>query len=438
MQFNYYHSPWGPERRPQPVPAQDPWSNPASRPIGGEAPVRRRRGVVLLAVFIALILASIIGLAVLQSAVLQEDPLQRVFDAIGGQFGSDSNGSQDGGFYFRDPFQWEENTTRGETTITRAPPAQGVTLTLAQGLGQPMSYGDIYDKVIPSIVSIDSVAGGAYYQGTGVVMSSDGYIITNHHVIEGCSRASVTLYNGQSYPAMLVGSDAESDLAVLKIDASDLTAAEFGNSDLLRVGDVALAIGNPLGDELFGTMTEGIISAINRDVRVEGYDMTLIQTTAALNPGNSGGALVNASGQVVGITNMKMMSDWETIEGLGFAIPTVWAKEVIDVLLSDGAITGRPTIGITCAALTQTQAERYELDAGVYVDSVTLRGPADKAGVKEGDVILSANGMDTPDLEALTAVRDEAGVGGELRLTIWREGETLELTLILADQYELN
>ena len=438
MQDNFYHSPWEPERRPQTVPAQDPWSGPPPLPREGRAPVYRRRGLALLAGFIVLILASIIALAVLQSGTLREDPLQRVFDAVGGQFGSEAGEDRDDGFFFRAPFPREEDTSGRETTIPRAPVAPGVSLAFSPEMGEALAYGDIYDKVIPSIVSIDSMAGGAYYQGTGVIMSSDGYIITNHHVIAGCSRAEVTLYGGQRYPAQLVGSDVESDLAVLKIDAVGLTAAEFGNSDLLRVGDAALAIGNPLGDELFGTMTDGIISAINRDVNVEGYDMTLIQTTAALNPGNSGGALVNTAGQVVGITNMKMMSEWETIEGLGFAIPSVWVKEVVDTLLEKGAITGRPTIGITCAALTPAQAETCGVEAGVYVNSITARGPADKAGLEPGDVILSANGMDTPDLDALTVARDEAGVGGEFWLTVWRNGETLELTLILVDQYELN
>jgi serine protease Do len=257
-------------------------------------------------------------------------------------------------------------------------------------------------------------------------------------VIAGCSSAQIVLFDGTSYAAKLVGSDVGSDLAVLKIDAQGLSAAEFGNSNLVRVGDVVLAMGNPLGSELFGTMTDGIVSAINRDVNVDGYTMTLIQTTAALNPGNSGGALINESGQVVGITNLKMMSDYETIEGLGFAIPTVWAKEVVDVLLSDGAITGRPTLGITGLTIPTGQEETYGRDSGVYVNSVTANGPAAQAGVQPGDVITQANGQSVATIQDLTDVRDEVGVGGTLTLTVWRDGETLELTLTLVDQYELN
>ena len=184
-------------------------------------------------------------------------------------------------------------------------------------------------------------------------------------------------------------------------------------------------------------MTEGIVSAINRDVNVDGYTMSLIQTTAALNPGNSGGALINTAGQVVGITNMKMMSDYETIEGLGFAIPTVWAKEVVDELLDRGKIIGRPTIGIMCFALTDGSAAVYGRDRGIYVDTVTKNGPADQAGLQHGDIILTANGQEVTTLEEFTLVRDQVGVDGVMHLTVWRDGETFETDLVLVEQYEL-
>jgi serine protease Do len=338
--------------------------------------------------------------------------------------------------YFDDP--WSESETSALTTIPRADPDPSVQLSMSEEAGQTLSFQEIYEKVIPSIVDIQAYSETSGSSGTGVIMTADGYLVTNHHVIAGCSQAKVVLYDGETYDAKLVGSDADSDLAVLKIEAQGLTCAEFGNSDLLRVGDVALAIGNPLGSELFGTMTEGIVSAINRDVNVDGYTMTLIQTTAALNPGNSGGALLNAAGQVVGITNLKMMSDYETIEGLGFAIPTVWVKEVVDVLMSDGAITGRPTLGITCLTIPAGQEDVYGRDSGVYVDSVTAHSPAAKAGVEPGDVIVAANGQTVTSTQDLTDARDQAGVGGQLTLTLWRDGETLDVTLTLVDRYELN
>lgn len=406
-------------------------------PPAGDGRPRPRRsgGIVALILFSALILALITALAVVRILPMDrwdlslEDFIQR-FEDPDFSFGD----SDDFYEYFNE--QWNESGTL--TTIPRADLDPSVQLVLTDLPEQSLSFQEIYGKVIPSIVSIQAYSDTAAYSGTGVIMTADGYVITNHHVISGCSSAQVVLFDGNIYDAKLVGSDVPSDLAVLKIEAQDLTPAEFGDSDLLQVGDAVLAIGNPLGAELFGTMTEGIVSAINRDVNVSGYTMTLIQTTAALNPGNSGGALINSAGQVVGITNLKMMSSYETIEGLGFAIPTVWAKEVVDVLLAEGAITNRPTIGLMCLAIPSGQAEIYGLDSGVYVDSVTAGGPADRAGVRPGDVIVAANGRTVASLDDLTIARDEAGIGGALELTIWREGETLELTLILVDQYELN
>lgn len=337
---------------------------------------------------------------------------------------------------FQDQFPLPTASTTVKFSLPRAELAPEVQMTLDTP-GPTLSFQEIYQKVIPSIVSIEVYSPRSSSSGTGIIMTEDGYIVTNHHIISDQAEGFVVLSDGSEYEAKLVGSDVESDLAVLKIDARDLTPAEFGTSDQMQVGDTVLAIGNPLGSELFGTMTEGIVSAINRDVNVDGYDMSLIQTTAALNPGNSGGALINTAGQVVGITNMKMMSDYETIEGLGFAIPTVWAKDVVDELLDQGKITGRPTIGIHCFALTDGSAAVYGRDSGIYVDSVTSGSPADKAGLQHGDIILTANGQEVTTLEEFTLVRDQANVGGVMELTVWRDGELFETDLILVEQYEL-
>lgn len=339
--------------------------------------------------------------------------------------------------HFQDQPPLPTSNTAAEMSLPRADLAPEVQMTLDLP-GPPLSFQEIYEKVIPSIVSIEVYRDFSSATGTGVIMTEDGYIVTNHHIIDGFPLGYVVLSDGSEYEAKLVGSDAESDLAVLKIDAQDLTPAEFGDSNRMQVGDTVLAIGNPLGSELFGTMTEGIISAINRDVNVDGFDMSLLQTTAALNPGNSGGALINTAGQVIGITNMKMMSDYETIEGLGFAIPSVWAKEVVDELLDQGKITGRPTIGITCFALIPGAAEEYGRDSGICIDSVTSGSPAEKAGLLPDDIILTANGQEVTTLEEFTLVRDEAGVGGVMELTVWRDGEIFETSLTLVEQYELH
>lgn len=404
-------------------------------PTGTGQPRRRGRGRLVLILFLALILLSAAALIVLR--VLSPDGWEISWAQLPQPF-------DDSGFSFDIPDEFDEGFyTHGSqsgtlTTIPRTEPVSGVQLLLTDRSEQNLSFQEIYEKALPSIVSIQAFSRTGAYEGTGVIMTADGYVVTNYHIIAGCSSAEVVLSDESRYEAKLVGSDAESDLAVLKVDASGLTPAEFGNSDQLQVGDAVLAIGNPLGSELFGTLTEGIVSAINRDVNVEGYDMSLIQTTAALNPGNSGGALLNSAGQVVGITNMKMMSSYETIEGLGFAIPTVWVKEVVDALLAEGAITGRPTIGITCRVILAQDTPFPGQDAGVYVESVTAGGPAAQAGIQPGDIILTANGQTISSLDDLTIIRDAAGVGGALALTVWRDGEALELTLILADQYELN
>ena len=427
MQLDYYRSPV-PRAQPMPVP-----------PNGNGKPPRRKRGWLVLILFLVFIVLLSAALIVLQCRFAKNwdislDDFWGQFDGPGFSFGF---GDPD---EFEDEFEfhWTQEGESTEVTIPRAALAPDVELTLLDPPEQKLNFQEIYQKVIPSIVSIQALGGTGLSQGTGIILSDGGYIITNHHIIAGCTSAAVVLYDGTPYEALLVGSDAESDLAVLKIEAEGLTAAEFGNSDFLQVGDTALAIGNPLGSELFGTLTEGIVSAINRDVHVDGYSMSLIQTTAALNPGNSGGALINTAGQVVGVTNMKMMSSYETIEGLGFAIPTVWAKQVVDTLLEQGKITGRPTIGIMCFALNEGDGEYCGRESGIFVDSVTADGPADHAGLRPGDVILTVNGQDVTTLEELTVLRDQAGVGGEMKLVVWREGETFETTLIPVEQYELH
>ena len=279
--------------------------------------------------------------------------------------------------------------------LRRAPNGDGTVLTLAERPAEAaMSFQDIYKKVSPSVVFIRAATGQGISQGTGVVMSADGYIITNAHVIEGSFRADVVLEDGGQYEALLVGSDAATDLAVLKIDAQGLTPAEFGDSDQMEVGDVVVAIGNPMGEELRGTMTDGILSAINRDMEVEGRQMTLLQTTAALNTGNSGGALINDMGQVIGITNMKLMAYNSTVEGLGFAIPSRTAKTVVDDLIGYGVVKGRPMLGITVRPLTAEERTGRSLDHGLWVEQVEEKSDAWTQGIRTGDVLLSANGVE--------------------------------------------
>ena len=334
-----------------------------------------------------------------------------------------------------DTWDWEDEET-GETTVELAPLGDDVTLTLTpQPQAEAHTLQTIYQENIQSIVSIWGDAGTSYSFGTGVVLSADGYIITNTHVIEGCSSVEVVLQDDSSYEALLVGMDVPTDLAVLKIDAQNLHPAVFGNSDELQVGDTVVAIGNPLGQELRGTMTDGIISAINRDVDVDGYNMVLIQTTAALNSGNSGGALINEYGQVVGITNMKMSAYDDTVEGLGFAIPTTTVKTVVDDLIRQGYVSGEPSIGITCYTVTEEMAEEYDLPLGVYVKSVQQDSDAKKQGVFPGDVIVEANGQSITTIEELLALKEGMEAGDVIHFRLWRSGGYLERDVTLMEQY---
>ena len=318
--------------------------------------------------------------------------------------------------------------------LRRAPNGDGTVLTLAERPAEAaMSFQDIYKKVSPSVVFIRAATGQGISQGTGVVMSADGYIITNAHVIEGSFRADVVLEDGGQYEALLVGSDAATDLAVLKIDAQGLTPAEFGDSDQMEVGDVVVAIGNPMGEELRGTMTDGI----NRDMEVEGRQMTLLQTTAALNTGNSGGALINDMGQVIGITNMKLMAYNSTVEGLGFAIPSRTAKTVVDDLIGYGVVKGRPMLGITVRPLTAEERTGRSLDHGLWVEQVEEKSDAWTQGIRTGDVLLSANGVELSVNDDLLELKNALAVGETIQFCLWREGETLDITVELVEQYSL-
>ena len=296
---------------------------------------------------------------------------------------------------------------------------------------------DIYSSVIDSVVSISSMTSSGTSSGTGIIMSQDGYVITNHHVITGALVISVLTNDNQEFEAALVGSDEMSDLAVLKIDARGLKAAEFGDSSNLRVGDSVVAIGDPLGVQLRGTMTNGIISAINRDLTVGDRTMTLIQTNAALNNGNSGGPLINCYGQVIGINTVKMSSYYTataSVEGLGFAIPISVAKPIIDELIENGYVAGRPAIGISGDSLPSYYRTYYRLPDGVYVTSVNEGSDAKAKGIREGDIVTAINGERISSIDELNTVKNQYAAGDEVTLTIYRSGTYYEVTVTLVDQ----
>ena len=286
-----------------------------------------------------------------------------------------------------------------------------------------LSLQEIYEKTIGSVVSI-SCSGYSSSTGTGVVITESGYVVTNSHVIQDARVITVLLSDGRSFDAALVGSDPISDLAVLHIDAPDLIPAEFGDSTVLRVGDSVVAIGDPLGIELRGTMTNGIVSAINRDVTTGGRTLTLIQTNAALNSGNSGGPLINCYGQVIGINTLKMgdIASSSGVEGLGFAIPSPTVKEIADQLISQGYVSGRPSLGLTGEGVSSFYQFYYRLPAGMYIGSVEEGSDAAAKGLEAGDILISVDNVRISSMEDLRLLLSSYAVGDTVQVVIYRGG----------------
>lgn len=296
-----------------------------------------------------------------------------------------------------------------------------------------MSLQDIYTQNIPAVASITAVAGTGSNTGTGVIFSRDGYIVTNAHVIDGGVSISVQLTDNRIFPAKIIGSDEITDLAVLYIEAKDLSPAQFGNSESLRVGDTVVAIGDPLGVEFRGTYTDGIISAINRNVNMDGRNMTLIQTNAALNSGNSGGPLINCYGQVIGINTMKIgtFTNRSGVEGIGFAIPSATVKDVVDQLIHQGYVSGRPDIGLHGDTLSTFYQHYYRLPAGLYVTDVEIGSDAHKKGIEQGDIIISVDDTRITSMDELKSYLYNCEVGQNVNVIVYRSGQQYKVQLTL-------
>ncbi len=292
-----------------------------------------------------------------------------------------------------------------------------------------LSLQEIYDKVVPSVVSISTGSSS----GTGVILSSAGYIVTNCHVVEGAEQITVLLTDDRSFAAKLIGADDVSDLAVLQIEAGDIIPAEFGDSGVLRVGDSVAAIGDPLGEALRGTLTNGIVSAINRDVTTGGRTLTLIQTNAALNSGNSGGPLINCYGQVIGINTLKIgaFTDSAGVEGLGFAIPSTTVKEIVDQLISQGYVSGRPTLGISGESLSNFYQYYYRMPAGLYITQLEEGSNAAAKGIEPGDILLSIDGTRVTDMDSMKSALLNHKIGDAVTVVIYRAGRQYSVSLIL-------
>ena len=304
-----------------------------------------------------------------------------------------------------------------------------------------LSIKEIAAKASPSVVEINiegqttgyGFFGGTYTTqaaGSGVIISKDGYIITNNHVVEGATSITVKTSDGTEYAATLVGTDSKSDIGVIKVEADNLTPATIGDSSTISVGDTAVVIGNPLGT-LGGTVTDGIISATDREISINNETMNLIQTNAAINSGNSGGGMFDANGTLIGIVNAKdsgTTSSGTTIEGLGFAIPINDAMNVAKQLIESGQVTDRPTIGVTLQTITKDYGN-YK--AGLYIADVSKGSGAEAAGLQPGDQIVGADGTEIASYTELSKILRNKHVGDILTLTIVRDGEQMDVDVTL-------
>lgn len=354
--------------------------------------------------------------------------------AVGGRLWEQRNNND-----FTDRFFWDfredynDNSREElEIKIPTWPVGDGPTFTLFREHGETQTAQEVYKNVNPSVVTVivglDEKTAAV---GTGVIFSPDGYFVTNYHVVQGGTECRAMLHNGHSYRAFYVAGDEQNDLAILKMDCSDaLPAAQFGDSELLTVGDDVYAIGNPLGIEFRGTLTNGIISAIDRDVLVDGRTMSLLQTNAALNSGNSGGPLINQYGQVVGINVVKMSSRRSTVEGLGFAIPSASMERLVNDLLMYGASQPEPVIGVSVDSFgTEVEPGLW----GIGVLKVEPDSPAEKAGVRVGDYIIVADTETVSSSRDLLRTRRRYHIGEAMPLTLWRDGQRVEVLIAFTE-----
>lgn len=334
-----------------------------------------------------------------------------------------------------------ESTAR--PTFTTAPPPTMVPAALpeVQAPDGEMSAEQVYRKVAPSVVGI---LADSYYSeatGSGMILSEDGYILTNHHVIADADEIIVVLPDGEELEAKLIGSDYLTDIAVLKVSRTGLVPVEFGSSETMVTGAKCYAIGNPLGMTLQNTFTDGMISAINRDIVLSDdargeIMMTVLQTNCAVNPGNSGGPLLNRQGQVIGIVSSKIMGDYYTsVEGLGFAIPVDTAVPVVNSLIDYGYVKGRPMIGIVAAAtqLDEQTAADLGLPLGVVIGEVNIRSDAYRKGIRTGDIVTHVNDEEVTSVLDINRIKNRFRAGDTLKLTIYSKGTVQDIDIVLGD-----
>ena len=338
------------------------------------------------------------------------------------------------------------SSTRQTVTLQQSDRAP-VTVSVKQVDGQTrMEPAEVYASTVNSVVSINTTATAGTNifgqtvetasAGSGFIISPDGYIVTNYHVVKGATSVKVTLYSGDTYDATVIGGDSDYDVAVIKINASGLPAVTLGNSADVNVGDTVLAIGNPLGELTF-SMSQGIVSCCDRAINVDGTPFNMIQVDASINPGNSGGPLVNLYGEVVGIVSAKYSSySNTTVEGLGFAIPISDVQAIITDIIENGQVTGKAYLAIKAGTMTEQMAAQYDIDIteGVFVYSTESGGAGEKAGLQLGDVITKLNDTAITSMTDLTMAKKSYKAGDTVTLTVYRSGEYITLDLTFDQQ----
>ena len=303
--------------------------------------------------------------------------------------------------------------------------------------GKAMSDAEVYAAAVNSVASINTTSQAginifgqpvqAASSGSGFILSSDGYILTNYHVVQNASAVEVTTYSGNVFQAQVIGGDPDYDIAVLKVDASGLQSAALGSSDTLRVGDWVLAIGNPLGELTF-SMSGGMVSSVNRAINVSGTPFHMIQTDASINPGNSGGPLLNTSGEVVGIVSAKYSSsNGRAVEGIGFAIPINDVRALVQDIIDNGYVTNKACLGVTAGTVNAQMARQAGLSQGVYLYAVDPNGAAAAAGLRAGDIITRIDGTDIPSMAELSAAKKTYSAGDTAQFTVIRGGTAMQI-----------
>lgn len=428
---NYLNHRWpeGPGVQPPPVPSQR----------TAPAPVKRKKHTVRW--WLVRVLCVVLCLALLGGASFWA--VSSLAEALNSAERPSSGWGQ---YPSWDDDRWERDSDWSVDDLPWGEPDPSVQLSVERSAGAPLPGREIHQGIQPSIVYVEAQEKGRFglggvHAGTGVVVTRSGYVLTNYHVIDESAKIQVMLLTDQAhtyYDAQVIGFDEEFDIAVLKFEAPDLVPAALGDSDVLAVGDRVYAEGNPMGN-LLGSMTDGIVSALNRDDEVDGNGLGMIQTSAALNPGNSGGALLNESGQVVGITSAKItglvredgeaVDDAAVIEGIGLAIPISDILPFVNRILATGK-SWRPSIGITCYETAEAGRP------GIKVSTVDEGTPAFEAGLEVDDFIVAANGTEVGSLSELRRVLYRTGVDGMVECTVLRDGEELSVAFALIDRLE--